>query len=396
MKKFQRLLVILLVLTMQIGLFTPLQAVQGYANFSQKNSYAGFKDVAESSWYLKSVQTVYEYNLMKGSGPGIFNPQGNLTIAEAITLAVRLYESFHGQPQTQASTQGAWYQSYLNKAISIGLVGRGFFSHYTVPIMRSEFTDIFSRVFPFQQEQPKNSITLNHLPDVDSGTISYDRVLMLYNLGIITGDKSLRFFPRSSITRAEVATIVSRMILPEQRVAITKTVSPIREEKHLNRDYSWFIDQYNTGTHKVTNCGPCVAAMSMKWFDPALNATAEKLRSETKPNGDPWSTGDIQRTLKKYKVPYEAKQMSNISDLVNEIKNGRLVLVCIDAYDLSEIYPQPDTGHFILLKGYTMQEDGTIRFEAYNPAAPKDSIYHAKNIADAMSNWWLEYYSIGK
>ena len=52
-----------------------------------------YTDVPSGEWYEESVAFVAERKLMKGIGDKKFNPLGNLTVAEAITMAARIHRS---------------------------------------------------------------------------------------------------------------------------------------------------------------------------------------------------------------------------------------------------------------------------------------------------------------
>jgi uncharacterized repeat protein (TIGR02543 family) len=67
------------------------------ANFAKKGYYiAGmFTDVDEDAWYGfnkdKVIAGAYEYGLMKGDSLSTFDPKGNITVAQAITVAARVH-----------------------------------------------------------------------------------------------------------------------------------------------------------------------------------------------------------------------------------------------------------------------------------------------------------------
>lgn len=51
---------------------------------------AVFADVAETAWYYTDVAKAYRIGMMNGVSETAFDPTGKVTIAQAITLAVRL------------------------------------------------------------------------------------------------------------------------------------------------------------------------------------------------------------------------------------------------------------------------------------------------------------------
>ena len=67
------------------------------AAFERVNTYNGdFTDVKNSSWYADNVKTAYELGFMNGKSEGVFDPDGNVTVVEGITLASRLHAAYHG------------------------------------------------------------------------------------------------------------------------------------------------------------------------------------------------------------------------------------------------------------------------------------------------------------
>ena len=399
MKRLQKYIAICLIFVLTLGFVQPVDA-SGYSNFTEKQAYSSFADVPTNAWFYSSVKAAYELGLMKGNSAAAFNPNGNLSAAEAITLAVRLYQTYHEYTLTEPSQTGPWYQSYVDFAVSFGLLNASYFSDYNVPINRAEFASIYSRLLTDTDQVLNPNITLADIPDVDNSTLAADSILKMYSYGIMTGDNSLRFSPQSSITRAEVAAIASRMALPSLRKTITITPPPAvntttnTNEKHINRSYDWFVDQNQTGTYSYENCGPSCTSMILKWFSEANNVSTETLRSWIRPNGGWWYTDDIESVMDSYQVPYKRKRLDNASQLVESLNKDKIILLCLDGYYLSDDYSAVGSGHFIIVKGY-INQNGAIRFETYNPDSRKDAYYSADKVLKACLEWWAYYYEIG-
>ena len=216
--------------------FTPLSALgvtshgdAGMSNFVKTNDYQPglFEDVDESLWYgfnnQKAVSNAYEYGLMKGSGDAVFNPGGDVTIAEAIAIAARVHSIYF--TGSESFTQGAlWYQVYVDYAIENGITGINDFTPrdgspaYTRVATRAEMAYIFSRSLPQNEFNEQNIV--GSLPDVDSNTSYYNSIITLYRAGVLTGsDAQGTFYPDRSISRAEAAAIISRVIIPGARTS---------------------------------------------------------------------------------------------------------------------------------------------------------------------------------
>ena len=86
MKKF---LVVLMVAVML--------AVGANAAFERVNTYNNnFSDVKDTNWFAENVKTAYELGFMNGKSEGKFDPNGNVTIVEGITMATRLHAIYNG------------------------------------------------------------------------------------------------------------------------------------------------------------------------------------------------------------------------------------------------------------------------------------------------------------
>lgn len=170
-----------------------------------------FNDVKTSDWFATKVTDVYERDLMNGNGDSTFNPYGNLSYAETLVLASKLHSGYY-QNNYVFSSDGLWYQAYLDYALKNNLIETQY-KDYSSPISRGEFASILARVFPTEALIGINYIADGAIPDVAKNTSYYDSVYLLYRAGILAGTGSEHIFnPTSNITRAEVATIISNMV----------------------------------------------------------------------------------------------------------------------------------------------------------------------------------------
>ena len=85
-----------------------------------------FTDVPTDAYYYPSVQLLYALGLAQGKSDTQFVPAGTLTMVECATLAVRIYELYHGLQSDFTPPEGSpWYQVYLEKAEEYGLLPEG-------------------------------------------------------------------------------------------------------------------------------------------------------------------------------------------------------------------------------------------------------------------------------
>lgn len=188
-------------------------------NFTVKNTYTQgqFADVS-NQWYADSVKKVYEIGLMKGNSVGNFNPEGTITLAEAVTMAARLHSIYNGG--SGDFTQGSpWYGVYVDYAIENGIIQQNDFNDFNLAATRGEMTYIFASALPIDELVQINKVT--SLPDVKSGTRYHDSIFLLYRAGVITGNDSIgTFAPETNITRAQAAAIITRIALPAERKSL--------------------------------------------------------------------------------------------------------------------------------------------------------------------------------
>ena len=228
MKK--RILSLALAAALCLSLSAPALAA-GLDNFGKVNAYTAgqFTDVPADAWFAPNVQAAYELDLMTGSSATTFNPNGNLTIAEALVLACRLHSTYVGDGETFAASGGTWYQPYVDYAVASGIIAANAYTDYTATATRAQFAAILAAALPDEALPAINSVT--SLPDLDANAAYAAAVLKLYNAGILTGsDSAGSFKPTSTIQRSEVATIVTRMADKSLRKTFTLTAAPTEQK----------------------------------------------------------------------------------------------------------------------------------------------------------------------
>lgn len=195
---------------------------EGMGNFGYVTSYKAslFDDIDENAWYgenqTSAVKQAYRYGFVQGKGNKKFDPTGNITIAEAITIAARIADIYYGEETEFTSGDINWYDNYVEYAISKKIIGKNDFTNYDKTATRGEMAYIFANVLPEDEYTKLNNVT--SIPDVKVGLKYYDEIMMLYNAGILSGNDSQgTFAPSTNITRAEVSAIVVRIANPEER-----------------------------------------------------------------------------------------------------------------------------------------------------------------------------------
>ena len=120
------------------------------AEFQKVKTYDNtFTDVPQTEWYASEVASTYELGLMNGVGAGLFNPTGNVTRAEAITMAARVAATYNGE--TIPSAEGEWYTQYVNYAVAKGFLTEGKFAELDIPATRAEVATMLMRFMEYEK-----------------------------------------------------------------------------------------------------------------------------------------------------------------------------------------------------------------------------------------------------
>ncbi len=225
MRTKTRIICFLLIINLSCFSFPALSYyVIGLSNFQRDNSYTAglFNDVFEDAWYYSNVVAIYEFGLMNGIGDGKFAPTKELTVSEAITLAERIYSIYFDElSEYETEENDLWYSPYIRAATADRIIAESQFSSYTVPATRAQFAQILANSIDPVDFNAINPVDDGAIPDVPMSAGYADAVYMLYRAGILTGSDSLGTFnPDSTITRAEAAAIITRIVDPTLRKSV--------------------------------------------------------------------------------------------------------------------------------------------------------------------------------
>ncbi len=184
--------------------------------------YAGhYADVEDFRWYGADssgmLRTVDQLGVLIPDAYMYFRPGSNVTIGEIIRAAVILYRIYNGVPALLCSYD-AGYESYYEYAQREGLVIRGEFPNLEKDATRQEMAYLFYNALP-EEWVPVNDIEA--LTDMDMSRKYYDCALQMARAGVISPGEGDTFRPEDTATRAQVASIIDKLIYPENRKAGT-------------------------------------------------------------------------------------------------------------------------------------------------------------------------------
>ena len=178
-----------------------------------------FTDVKSTKWFYDAVKAVYDAGLMNGTSDTKFDPSGVMTRAALVTLLSRLAAadtSDSGATLFFKDTRAnAWYADAVGWAVNCGIVN-GYEDNTfrpNAPILRQELAALLVRFFAhigLTLEEDSGSA-----PFTDQARIpkwARADVEALRKTGLIKGDAGGNFNPKSTASRAEVATITYRVL----------------------------------------------------------------------------------------------------------------------------------------------------------------------------------------
>ena len=172
-----------------------------------------FTDVSVNSWYYVSVRSAWENGLIDGVSAYKFEPDGQLTVAQAIKLAAALHQMQTSGSVTLKNGQ-PWYSTYLSYAVRNGIVGETYMAYtaaqMNAPVTRGEFVHILCGAA--KDHTVRNEVADNAIPDVKVTDAYGADIYTFYRAGILTGsDAKGTFHADSTIRRSEVSAILNRM-----------------------------------------------------------------------------------------------------------------------------------------------------------------------------------------
>lgn len=191
------------------------------------NDTKSFTDVKEGDWYYSSVQTAVEQGFVNGYTDGTFRPNNNITIAELVTM----FTNYWGIGNFGTSSTH-WAEQAVQTAYNNGWIST-IPTDYDQVLSRVEVADIIYNVIGMTEATDQVYFTDTTSKSVNS----------LYELGIINGKTETTFDPDADITRAEISTLVVRVInlfipdeLPEE---LLEEQDEVIEEAPVEPEYSF-------------------------------------------------------------------------------------------------------------------------------------------------------------
>jgi len=175
-----------------------------------------FSDVSDSNWFYGGIKAAYELGIMDGVGDSLFAPGDTVPWSQAVTIACRVCAGV--KEEEIPAAEGSWYAPYAAYAQTTGILPTDIPRQEewnTTPIDRQSVAYLFYAV----ADENLPAINSQTIPDLC--LVSSEKqaaVEALYAAGIFTGRTGRKFEPAESVTRGELATILTRLLRPSYRV----------------------------------------------------------------------------------------------------------------------------------------------------------------------------------
>lgn len=191
--------------------------VTGNKNLTAMFSGNSFYDVVKSDWYYDTVNKAYEIGLMKGVNEIIFDPKSTTTRAMMVTIMARMAKidlNEYNKPSIFTDVKDdAWYLSAVNWAYENNITTGKSETEFCPDdkLTREESNAFIIRFFDMMDYKlPQNNEVITFKDHDDISEWALESVETMQKAGLIGGFTDLTFKPKNMISRAEIATIISR------------------------------------------------------------------------------------------------------------------------------------------------------------------------------------------
>ncbi len=176
---------------------------------------AGYRDIDSSNWAYEAVNAMSDKTIVKGYPDGTFKPTNTVTYGEFIKMALI---SATGKDVGNSDSEN-WALNYYNTALDLG-----YFTGYDIAkekldskITRAHMALIISSILGDIKIENYDEIQKG-ITDITAQTeYEYD-ITKSYGAGILTGYTDDTFRPEKTLSRAEAATVIYRLVDESKRV----------------------------------------------------------------------------------------------------------------------------------------------------------------------------------
>lgn len=210
-----------LVFAMIISLFAAIPASAGTVSYDYTDNlnfetYTPFADVDDSNWGYGEIMYCYALEIVEGVSENTFDPDGELTRAQFITMVGRA--NFEDEVQAQALSSDSWYSAYVRYMNTNGYLVdvNSDESSLNEGMPRLEMACLLKNIyFTGIDEYPFEENAIDSITDADEIDTAYESyynaINFTYNYGLLTGFEDGSFRPDETVTRQQACAVLARV-----------------------------------------------------------------------------------------------------------------------------------------------------------------------------------------
>jgi uncharacterized protein YjdB len=193
-------------------------APKRFSKYTAAYGHAAFQDIGQHAWATDSIEALAARGAIQGVGDGLFNPGGEVTRAEFITMLMNAFDLADREATSTLNDveQGIWYYSAVAGAQKLGVVNGkedgafGVNDHITrqdMAVMAYRLIEILHAALPMDQ-----SVSV-FADRADIAGYAAEAVAVMQQAGLLNGLDNGSFAPLGVATRAQAAVVIYRLLL---------------------------------------------------------------------------------------------------------------------------------------------------------------------------------------
>lgn len=184
----------------------------------KKDRGCNFFDVSNSHWANKRIKAMALHGIIKGYAGGFFRPNASVSHIEALTMILRMEGADAGdlkealQDQDVPKSVPLWAKGYAALAMDKGILTKKEAAKFQ-PLRaakRYEVVIYLGRALDIDPDDDNKDLDFKDLKSIPDEALDY--LPYLVEKGYFTGYHNGKFMPNKPVTRAEMATILSKII----------------------------------------------------------------------------------------------------------------------------------------------------------------------------------------
>lgn len=227
-----------------------------------------FSDVPDNAWYKESLDKLSSFGIIAGDPGGTYRPEENLSRGEFLSMlynaantATMQYVDENGKAGSYEEFKSIhWAQPYWNVLNDMGILNdsgiKCTWNSLEGKITRNEMATLVTNMLYKDYYEDKVSLKeptklIQDYSSIPSGTRYY--VEQAYGKGILSGYSDHCFHGGNTLTRAEAASVVCRLLFAQSRVKVAEatTVKPTTTPAAIQWQKNGWINAYGKASAEL-------------------------------------------------------------------------------------------------------------------------------------------------